>query len=438
MWPTVAPGVKPVYTIVTANGKPAVLLNINRQPDSNTVAVADEVHAEIERIRQNLPPGIQIEPFYDQSEIVTDSIKSVRDAILIGLILASIIMVLFLRDWGASAVAGLVIPVTVLVTFIALKALGESFNLMTLGGLAAAVGLVIDDAIVVVENVACIAMPDRNAWRQFAARWRNYCSAGRFDHHADCGVPSADRDHRRHRSVLSRAGHYGRRVAADVARPGVDLDTDAQPILHSPKQLTCRWTAIARRRKAACWPPKKRLSVRASAESSSSTNAACVSRCNVRAGLRCSAAVLVVASFFCYQGAGLGPAAGDGRRRIRARLHYAGGNLAGRNQSHDQPHRTDAARHSRSGELTRGAPACNSGLAAVTEANTGDIAVKLKEQAQPRRRRDHGRSAHPDPAAGARGRRRVHPGAAGHDRRSVERARADPDQAVLAGRGAAG
>jgi multidrug efflux pump subunit AcrB len=118
------------------------------------VAVADEVHAEIERIRQSLPPGIQLQPFYDQSELVVESIKSVRDAILIGLILASIIMVLFLHDWGTSLVAALVIPVTVLSTFIALKVLGESFNLMTLGGLAAAVGLVIDDAIVVVENVA--------------------------------------------------------------------------------------------------------------------------------------------------------------------------------------------------------------------------------------------------------------------------------------------
>jgi CzcA family heavy metal efflux pump len=151
---TVGPGAKPVYTIVTANGKPAVLLSINRQPDSNTVAVADVVHDEVDRIRQSLPPGIRIEPFYDQSQIVTESIKSVRDAILIGLLLASAIMVLFLRDWGTSAVAAMVIPVTVLVTFIALKVLGESFNLMTLGGLAAAVGLVIDDAIVVVENVA--------------------------------------------------------------------------------------------------------------------------------------------------------------------------------------------------------------------------------------------------------------------------------------------
>jgi CzcA family heavy metal efflux pump len=149
----VGPAVKPVYTVVTANGKPAVLLSISRQPEANTVAVADEVHAEIDRIRRSLPPGIRIEPFYDQSEIITASITSVRDAILIGLVLASLIMVLFLRDWGTSLVAGLVIPVTVLVTFIALKLLHQSFNLMTLGGLAAAVGLVIDDAIVVVENI---------------------------------------------------------------------------------------------------------------------------------------------------------------------------------------------------------------------------------------------------------------------------------------------
>ena len=149
----VAPNVKPVYTVVTANGKPAVLLNINRQPDGNTVQVADEVHAEIERIRKTLPPSVDIQPFYDQSIIVSESIKSVRDAILLGLVLASIILVVFLRDWGTSLVAGLVIPVTVMVTFIALKVMGQTFDLMTLGGLAAAVGLVIDDAIVVVENI---------------------------------------------------------------------------------------------------------------------------------------------------------------------------------------------------------------------------------------------------------------------------------------------
>jgi CzcA family heavy metal efflux pump len=150
---SVTASVKPVYTIVTANQKPAVLLNIYRQPDGNTVLVADAVHAEIEQIRKSLPRGIDLRPFYDQSEIVNDSIRSVRDAIVVGLVLASLIMVVFLRDWGTSLVAGLVIPATIAVTFIALRVLGESFNLMTLGGLAAAVGLVIDDAIVVVENI---------------------------------------------------------------------------------------------------------------------------------------------------------------------------------------------------------------------------------------------------------------------------------------------
>src|SRR5207245_4013312 len=88
-----------------------------------------------------------------QSIIVHDSIASVRDAVLLGIMLSSIILVLFLRDWGTSLVAGLVIPVTLFVTFIVLKTTGQSFNLMTLGGLAAAVGLVIDDAIVVLENI---------------------------------------------------------------------------------------------------------------------------------------------------------------------------------------------------------------------------------------------------------------------------------------------
>jgi multidrug efflux pump subunit AcrB len=146
-------GAEPIYTTVTANGVPSVLINITRQPTSNTVQVADAVAAEMNRLRPLLPPGTRLAPFYDQSELVRESIASVRDAIFIGLVLACIILFLFLRDWSSSLIAGLVIPVTVAVTILFLWAIGESFNLMTLGGLAAAIGLVIDDAIVVVENI---------------------------------------------------------------------------------------------------------------------------------------------------------------------------------------------------------------------------------------------------------------------------------------------
>jgi CzcA family heavy metal efflux pump len=149
----VGPSEAPVYTIVTANGKAAVLLSVNRQPESNTLQVAREVHDKIAELKSLLPPGVHLEAFYDQSTIVQDSISSVRDAVLLGILLSSAILVLFLRDWGSSFVAALVIPVTLSLTLIVLKLTGQSFNLMTLGGLAAAVGLVIDDAIVVLENI---------------------------------------------------------------------------------------------------------------------------------------------------------------------------------------------------------------------------------------------------------------------------------------------
>jgi multidrug efflux pump subunit AcrB len=150
---TVESSTMPVYTMVTANGKPSVLLNIARQPDSNTVAVANAIAAEVASLQTKLPQGVKLEPFYDQSELVRESIASVRDAILIGLLLACVVLFLFLRDWTSSLIAGLVIPVTVAVTILFLWMIGESFNLMTLGGLAAAIGLVIDDAIVVIEGI---------------------------------------------------------------------------------------------------------------------------------------------------------------------------------------------------------------------------------------------------------------------------------------------
>jgi hydrophobe/amphiphile efflux-1 (HAE1) family protein len=150
---TVGQGFEPQYTIVVADGHPAVLLNVNRQPNANTVTVVDEVTAEINAVRPQLPKDVHIVTFYDQSLLVRESMNSVRDAILIGLLLSVIILYAFLRNWGTTFVAILVIPVTILVTFLAMYLVGLSFDLMTLGGVAAAIGLVIDDAIVVVENI---------------------------------------------------------------------------------------------------------------------------------------------------------------------------------------------------------------------------------------------------------------------------------------------
>ena len=150
---TVTGGVEPEYTIVTANGKPAVLVNINRQPDANTVAVVDQVRNTLAAMKGQIPPDVHIATYYDQSLLVRESINSVRDAIIIGLLLSLVILYAFLRNWGTTFVAILVIPVTILVTFLAMWLARLSFDLMTLGGVAAAIGLVIDDAIVVVENI---------------------------------------------------------------------------------------------------------------------------------------------------------------------------------------------------------------------------------------------------------------------------------------------
>src|SRR5439155_23613007 len=168
----VSRSVAPIYTMVTANGKSAVLLNINRQPDSNTITVPDEVHQQIQSLTAGLPPGVHLEPFYDQSTIVRDAISSVRDAVLLGILLSVAILILFLRDWGASLIAGLVIPTTLLITCIALGFFGESFNLMTLGGLAAAVGLVIDDAIVVLENIVLHRDSGQNRFQAISSALR--------------------------------------------------------------------------------------------------------------------------------------------------------------------------------------------------------------------------------------------------------------------------
>ena len=146
-------GVEDRTTIVTADGQDSVLLNIVRQPDANTVAVVAGVMKEVAELKKTLPAGSDLSIFYDQSVLIGDAIRSVRDAVLIGAALSVVVLLLFLGDWRATAVTAVIIPMTVLITFLIMRVSGLTLNLMTLGALAIGVGLVIDDAIVVVENV---------------------------------------------------------------------------------------------------------------------------------------------------------------------------------------------------------------------------------------------------------------------------------------------
>ncbi|MDE2007420.1 MAG: efflux RND transporter permease subunit [Rhodospirillales bacterium] len=142
----------PQWVRVTEDGKPAVLFNVYEQPSGNAVRIAAAVRATIARFP--MPPGITVRSWYDQSVLVTQSAASVRDAVLVGLGLAGLVLLVFLRSWRVTLVAMLAVPATLAITVLVLFLLGQSFNIMTLGGIAAAVGLVIDDVIVMIEHIA--------------------------------------------------------------------------------------------------------------------------------------------------------------------------------------------------------------------------------------------------------------------------------------------
>ena len=149
---TVSDGVVPQYIGVEEDGRPAVLFNVYEQPDGNSVQVAQAVRDKLAAFK--LPAGVTLVQWYDQSELVTQSAASVRDAVLIGLVLAGIVLLVFLRSFRVTLVAIIVVPATLAATIMLLGVFGLSFNIMTLGGIAAAVGLLIDDVIVMVEHIA--------------------------------------------------------------------------------------------------------------------------------------------------------------------------------------------------------------------------------------------------------------------------------------------
>ncbi|MBI1370990.1 MAG: AcrB/AcrD/AcrF family protein [Planctomycetes bacterium] len=150
---TVSRGAMPQWTRVTADGHEAVLFQVYQQPGGNTVKIAREVAAKLAEIRERLPKDVRIAKWYDQSELIVASATSVRDAVMIGVGLAALILLAFLRNIKVTLIAAVTVPMVLSITVLLLYALGMSFNIMTLGGMAAAVALIIDDAIVMIEHI---------------------------------------------------------------------------------------------------------------------------------------------------------------------------------------------------------------------------------------------------------------------------------------------
>jgi CzcA family heavy metal efflux pump len=151
---TVQMGTEDQVMLVRGDGRPAALLNITRQPGGNTVDIADSVASIAATIRKTLPPGVILKPVYDQAALVREAVTSVRDAMIIGAVLAIIVLFAFLRHGRITAVSATAIPLTMAITVFVMSMIGQTFNLMTLGAMAIAVGLVIDDAVVITKNIA--------------------------------------------------------------------------------------------------------------------------------------------------------------------------------------------------------------------------------------------------------------------------------------------
>ena len=150
---TVTPGTEDHVRIVAGDGRPAALINVTRQAGGNTVAVSDSVAQAARSLAAALPPGVRLTPVYDQAALVRDAVSSVRDAMLVGAALAVLVLLLFLRHLRITAISAAAIPLTLAVTVFLMRILGQTFNLMTLGAMAIATGLVIDDAVVITENI---------------------------------------------------------------------------------------------------------------------------------------------------------------------------------------------------------------------------------------------------------------------------------------------
>ncbi|MGA8551923.1 MAG: efflux RND transporter permease subunit, partial [Stellaceae bacterium] len=150
---TVAMGAVPQWLLVDDNGQPAVTFDVYQQDSADSLSLGKAVAARLATFMQSQPKSIHLYKWYDQTELVRSSIGAVEEAILIGLVFAALVILAFLRNWRVTLVAIMVVPLSVMITVLLLSVLGMTFNIMTLGGLAAAIGLLIDDSVVMIEHI---------------------------------------------------------------------------------------------------------------------------------------------------------------------------------------------------------------------------------------------------------------------------------------------
>lgn len=143
----------PQWIRVTSDGRDAVLVQVYQQRGGNTVQIVHDVAKVMAKARAEGPADMKVSTWYDQSELITGSASGLRDAIVIGVVLAALVLLVFLRNWKVTLAAVIAVPVTLAATTLVLRIMGQSFNIMTLGGMAAAIGLIIDDAIVMIEHI---------------------------------------------------------------------------------------------------------------------------------------------------------------------------------------------------------------------------------------------------------------------------------------------
>jgi multidrug efflux pump subunit AcrB len=150
----VTTGSVPQWMLVDDNGKPAVTFDVYQQDSADSLSLAKEVQQKLDAFMKTQPASVQMYKWYDQTQLVSSSISALEEAILIGLVFAALVLLGFLRNWRVTLVAMMVVPLSVLITVLVLSVLGMTFNIMTLGGIAAAIGLLIDDVIVMIEHIA--------------------------------------------------------------------------------------------------------------------------------------------------------------------------------------------------------------------------------------------------------------------------------------------